>query len=264
MQIFFRSKYVYYLVGLFTGYRLCRRPLLYDLQDVPTALTITSTLWDCHFQHLSLVLPPSLSLSLPVSLSLSSRLLMRVRVCRPVCTFARASACMCARASASTRGCGCFPAVWGRLRPSPAVSGRLQPSPALRERAALPPQTPPTLEKDPLTGTVTSIRFSHRHCHLQSLPLPLASFLICVSWHCHFQHLSLSLPPSLPHSLSLPLPSRLLVCARMRVCRRVFTFARSFACMCARASACTRGCGCFPAVSGRLQPSPAVSSRLQP
>ena len=118
----------------FMGYRLCRRPLLYDLQDVPTALTITSTLWDCHFQHLSLVLPPSLSLSLPVSLSLSSRLLMRVRVCRPVCTFARASACMCARASASTRGCGCFPAVWGRLQPSPAVSSRLRPSPAVSGR----------------------------------------------------------------------------------------------------------------------------------
>ena len=119
------------------GYRLCRRPLLYDLQDVPTALTITSTLWDCHFQHLSLVLPPSLSLSLPVSLSLSSRLLVRVRVCRPVCTFARASACMCARASACTRGCGCFPAVSGRLRPSPAVSSRLRPSPALRMRVDL-------------------------------------------------------------------------------------------------------------------------------
>ena len=70
-------------------------------------------------------------------------------------------------------------------------------------------------QKDPLTGTVTSIRFSHRHCHLQSLPLPLASSLICVSWH--FQHLSLSLPLSyhlqaLLQSLRLPLASSL-ICA---------------------------------------------------
>ena len=255
--------------------------------------------WHCHFQHLSLSLPPSLphSLSPPVSLSLPLRLLvglrarMSVYVCVCVQTFVHICTCICMHVctcicmhawlrmfSTPSGRCGS-----GRLRPSPAVSGRLRPSPALRERAALPPQTPPTLEKDPLTGTVTSIRFSHRHCHLQSLPLPFASFLICVSWHCHFQHLSLSLPPSLPPSLSL---SPLCLClfpfgcwelrARVRymcvcVCADlVCTFARASACMCARASACTRGCGFSSrvrpfrpsqasAVSGRLRPSPAVS-----
>ena len=163
------------------GCRLCRRPLLYDLQDVPTALTITSTLWNCHFQHLSLVLPPSLSLSLPVSLSLSSRLLVRVRVCRPVCTFARASACMCARASASTRGCGCFPAVWGRLRPSPAVSGRLQPSPAvssLKGASGSPPSDSPHLRE----GS------SHRHSHFHQILSPALSLAFSPTTTCKLSH----------------------------------------------------------------------------
>ena len=151
-------------------------------------------------------------------------------------------------------------AVSSRLQPPPAVSG-------LKGASGSPPQTPPNLEKDPFTGTVTSIRFSHRHCLLQ-----------CVSWHCHFQHLSLSLPPSLPLSLSPPVsvsfPSAANARARVCVCVCVCVCADLCAHLHVHLHACVHvhlrarvAADVFqpsPAVSGRLQPSPAVFSRLQP
>ena len=147
---------------------------------------------------------------------------------------------------------GCSRAFSGRLRPSPAVSGCPQPSPALRVRAALPLQTPPLRE-----------RFSHRHWHFHKILSPALSLPISSRFfHCYLHSLSLS-------------PLGILVYGRIGACTWLHADARKCIGACTGVRMCALQCilclvvgrwlgrdafGPSPAVSGRLQPSPAVCS----